>query len=412
MNRIILIGNGFDLAHGLKTSYIDFMDDYWSNVINKLKETGVYHVFENDEIMLKNPTKHYSEKTYNCLKQEIINTNNNANNDISILKFKNIFFSIINEKLNLENWVDIENEYYNELKKILNNNFKKYDTIQDLNLDFENIKILLEEYLDKLEKKDNENIRIKRKIYSKMNLKDFSILGINNLSEKIFEEFKLLKSGKDIKPQFFDNKDIYFRELFDKINNINDLKEFLKKDQYSYCFNAIPSNTLLLNFNYTTTHLHYDYQSSINSNDFKTKCTDIHIHGKLKDQNNQIIFGYGDELDEDYLKIEKLNQNEYLENIKSIKYSETDNYKRFLEFIESDTYQVCIMGHSCGTSDRTLLNTLFEHDNCVSIKPYFHAKKDGTDNYSKLIRNISRNFNDKRKMRERVVNRTYCEPLS
>lgn len=26
MNRIILIGNGFDLAHGLPTSYADFID--------------------------------------------------------------------------------------------------------------------------------------------------------------------------------------------------------------------------------------------------------------------------------------------------------------------------------------------------------------------------------------------------
>lgn len=29
MNRIILIGNGFDLAHGLRTSYADFINYYW-----------------------------------------------------------------------------------------------------------------------------------------------------------------------------------------------------------------------------------------------------------------------------------------------------------------------------------------------------------------------------------------------
>lgn len=29
MNRIVLIGNGFDLAHGMKTSYADFIDWYW-----------------------------------------------------------------------------------------------------------------------------------------------------------------------------------------------------------------------------------------------------------------------------------------------------------------------------------------------------------------------------------------------
>ena len=29
MNRLVLIGNGFDLAHDLKTSYADFIDWYW-----------------------------------------------------------------------------------------------------------------------------------------------------------------------------------------------------------------------------------------------------------------------------------------------------------------------------------------------------------------------------------------------
>ena len=27
MNRVVLIGNGFDMAHGLKTSYKDFIDE-------------------------------------------------------------------------------------------------------------------------------------------------------------------------------------------------------------------------------------------------------------------------------------------------------------------------------------------------------------------------------------------------
>ena len=69
------------------------------------------------------------------------------------------------------------------------------------------------------------------------------------------------------------------------------------------------------------------------------------------------------------------------------------------------------MGHSCGNSDRSLLNTIFEHDNCVSIKPYFYKGKDRTDNYLDIIQNISRNFTDMKKLRDRVVNKTYCEPL-
>ena len=69
------------------------------------------------------------------------------------------------------------------------------------------------------------------------------------------------------------------------------------------------------------------------------------------------------------------------------------------------------MGHSCGISDRTLLNTLFEHDNCLSIKVFYHKKKDGTDDYSNVFRNISRNFNNKAVMREKVVNKQYSQPL-
>ncbi len=74
------------------------------------------------------------------------------------------------------------------------------------------------------------------------------------------------------------------------------------------------------------------------------------------------------------------------------------------------------MGHSCGLSDRTLLSKLFEHENCVSIKPFYYEYKDKKgeikDDYSDKVRNISRNFKDKTIMREKVVNKTYCSPLS
>lgn len=137
----------------------------------------------------------------------------------------------------------------------------------------------------------------------------------------------------------------------------------------------------------------------------------INIHGELDNEDNPIIFGYGDELDEDYQKIEKTQDNDFLENIKSIKYHQTCNYRDLLKFIESGIYQVFVMGHSCGNSDRTLLNTLFEHNNCASIKVFYWQPEEGKDDYSNLIRNISRNFNDKPKMRDIVVNRKNCLPL-
>jgi purine-nucleoside phosphorylase len=64
-----------------------------------------------------------------------------------------------------------------------------------------------------------------------------------------------------------------------------------------------------------------------------------------------------------------------------MKYFETSNYKNMLNFIKnSKEYEIFIMGHSCGISDRTLLKMLFEHEKCSAIKVFYHKykKNDGT----------------------------------
>jgi hypothetical protein len=142
------------------------------------------------------------------------------------------------------------------------------------------------------------------------------------------------------------------------------------------------------------------------------KSETINIHGELNSIQNPVIFGFGDDVDKKYQEFEDLNDNKYLENFKSIAYLQTNSYKRLLEFINADEYQVLTFGHSCGISDRTMLNTIFEHENCKSIKPFYHKRKDGSDNYTDIVQNISRNFNDKKKFRDRVVNKTYCDALT
>lgn len=163
----------------------------------------------------------------------------------------------------------------------------------------------------------------------------------------------------------------------------------------------MPERILILNFNYTYVADNYVTKRVAEVN---------HIHGILSDPQN-MIFGYGDELDDDYKDLLKQVDNSYLKNIKSIKYLETNNYRNLLKFVESAPYQIFIMGHSCGNSDRTLLNTLFEHKNCVSIKPFYYRKEDGSDNYLEIVQNICRNFTDMKLMRDRVVNKTFCAPL-
>ena len=117
-----------------------------------------------------------------------------------------------------------------------------------------------------------------------------------------------------------------------------------------------------------------------------------------------------------YSDIEEKNENEYLRLMKSFAYTNTDNYRELFNFIEDKVFQVHIMGHSCGISDRTLLNAIFENKNCKSIKVFYHnyeTKKvnSQSDNYSEIVRNISRHFNQKTLMRNKIVNKSLSKEL-
>ncbi|MBF4485600.1 AbiH family protein [Flavobacterium sp. CSZ] len=421
MNRIILIGNGFDLAHGMKTSYNNFINDYWNNTILDIQKAGGKS-FENPEIEIYRIPKYWlPENNYQTLTEALERIK-------CEIVFKNKFLEIITKKHQIQNWVDIENEYYGLLKDSFKNENCEYN-IADLNRDFNEIQNLLETYLRNVEDnfkqtfgKDNTDKNLKNsiayKIYSDFKLKDFTEASINKKAEveyqKIKDDLKAVNTGNIDLNEISEEKRALISTI-GKSDPIVTIRRRLLSDSGSNYFNLQPTEILFLNFNYTFTERiyydmnWYDLPRSVNENLEKNI---IHIHGTTNTRdNNNVIFGFGDEIDEDYKSIENLNDNTYLENIKSIKYLETDNYKKLLEFLNSDDYQIFIFGHSCGNSDRTLLSTLFEHKNCVSIKPFYH-KRENDDNYSEIARNITRNFSNKAVLRDKVVNKDYCEPLT
>jgi hypothetical protein len=57
------------------------------------------------------------------------------------------------------------------------------------------------------------------------------------------------------------------------------------------------------------------------------------------------------------------------------------------------------------------LNTIFEHDNCEAIKIHYYAKSNSENDFTFKTQEISRHFNDKAKMRKRIVNFHDCQPL-
>lgn len=321
------------------------------------------------------------------------------------LVFKNEFFGHISRYCSLTNWVDIENEYYGKLKKLLDedNVDVRNKKVQTLNKEFNAIKEQLGKYLAQVEAQ--AELRpidsIRESFEYLIDLYDLAYCKL----DLVLRSIQSMKDKDAIMMQSDIEKATICRWIPARAGRggyylIGRSQEDSFRKEY-----LAPGKTLFLNFNYTSTAKRLYVPVVASDKEV------IDIHGQLGDDSNPVIFGYGDELDEDYKRIEKLQNNDFLENIKSICYHKTDNYRNLLGFIESEPYQVFIMGHSCGNSDRTLLNTLFEHRNCISIKVYYHQFEDGRDDYDQLICNLSRNFNDRAAMRDKIVNKTRCLPL-
>lgn len=369
MNRLVLIGNGFDLAHRLKTNYKDFilwyLNQWGSRLLHGLgkeESDGLLSFKIKDGISIPNWASVFQGWYYRRENPFVPWSESDAffaalnDRELCDMSFTSSLLIKIWKKLSLE-WVDIENEYFSLLteekmsldKGIVTPNYKELNNHLDI------LRNKLIEYLIIEQEQEIDKYReVESKIYRPIMKREIAVA--NNI---------------------FSN------------NRLNDEIQ--------------PSKILLLNFNYTSTpEMYLQGHNNIEIN---------YIHGQLTNPDG-VIFGYGDELDDRYNRLKNRNDNECLRHIKSIRYLESDNYRKMLEFIESAPFQMCIMGHSCGNSDRTLLNTLFEHHNCVSIKPYYYINDKGKDNYIDIVQNISRNFTDMKLMRDRVVNKEYCEPLT
>ena len=379
MNRLVIIGNEFDMAHGLKTSYMDFINWYWDCHVNsfvgdttKISEDCLCRLKIKDNTDISCWNVFAFDNSY-FLKSLFPKRKYTGSEVIQYIKDNPDIFSIeccpffetILHSIESRGWVDIENDYYQLLKACINNPNCKY-TVGELNNQLAYLQLLLVKYLGTIK---NDNFR-------------------NDLKGEMVDYFDTADFSTEGKIKALDNMGLDYEQP----HNSQYYHENRNKLQ--------PERIMLLSFNYTETAKMYD-GDNIELN---------FIHGDLEHPKN-IIFGYGDELDKSYQDILDKNDNELLRNVKSVKYLETRHYHELLGFLMAAPFQVLIMGHSCGNSDRTLLNTVFEHENCVSIKPYYHKRENGSDNYLELVQNISRNFTNMKLFRDRVVNKEQCKTM-
>ncbi len=407
MNRLILVGNGFDLAHGLKTSYKDFIFWYLDSCFDN---AGIYKnsqphedemlhvsVCDHNNLMILSQMSEKKGLSRYLYEKDYLNIylNRSTYNEVEItnikkqyhdfsriishqIKFKSPFFKRLIDSCLECGWVDIEQEYFDALKKYNDSdNSHDLDYIRTINKNLEFLKCKLEEYLLSQEK---ANVEI------------------------IPELLNIMKSNF----------------------NISDFDTALNQDEVRKAKNNVHENgsisqykLYLLNFNYTNTLRKYyekiskskkdNYEVSVESLDeFNTnKFTSYsinHIHGELKNLNNPIIFGFGDEHDKDYLQFEEQKNNSLFDHVKSYHYLKTSNYRNLVRFLNSDHYQVFVIGHSCGLSDRTMFKEIFDHNNCISVRIFHYTnEKTGENDFFDKSIDLSRHFSDKGRMRKLVV---------
>lgn len=333
--NLIIIGNGFDIAHGLKTKYSDFILWYFNNKVIPFMRANSSFDSSFALLNINNFDPHSTLFKFKDLEQikQFFSVQSDAR-----IKMINPFIETVFRKFLDLKWVDVETIYFNLLKS---------------NSTLENG---LAPYINK---------------------------GLNTFKDEFIEYLKEFV----VKQKFEAKEDI-----------IEHLKEI---DKYG-------DKTLVLNFNYTPTFESYlPY--------FKNKVEVINIHGEINNETaNPIIFGYGDEMDDSLKSLEDLNDNEYLINLKSMKYHLTRNYQVLKGLLNSYGHiNVYIMGHSCGISDRLLLNTIFEHDHCKSIGIFYHElSKTENDFFIKCVQ-LYRHFTKggKDKAREIIKPFTLSKPL-
>ena len=322
MNRIVLIGNGFDLAHGLKTKYEHFIKWYWDqrlhnivlehNVVSAdvlcslkiLPQSGCenWYLLSYNNSFFKDPFKN----EWKLSGQEFIKELENRPDSFEITYspfLKNICKSIETKK-----WVDIENEYYRLLTKYALED-KSENDVYALNNQLAEMRGLLIDYLNTINVQEiKANSQIRSKLYSPIKEDDIAIG-----SKRLFDDYIdwCMKQEQD----YWKSKMIKYGDQFSYID-VENYKENLEKgyaEKYPRPF-MMPDNIMLLSFNYTKTASLYE------TDNFKTN----YIHGRLE-HFESVIFGYGDELDEKYKELQNSGNNDCLYNIKSIKYLESDN---------------------------------------------------------------------------------------
>lgn len=368
--KILLIGNGFDLAHGLPTSYSYFPDfcDKVEKIFtfqHRLTEMVYKRKFLDDwniDKSIKNKLLEWYKKSPTNHDELLIELNDNIRDNIWINYF------LEKRKQLGQNWIDFESEIstviqvfecvreHVERRKLMVNTGIEYKTAE-----------LARDFVDFAIKSDKENLQSMYSILTEGLIDSNFITYLDAFIEKMNINLDKLIRALEIYISEFINK----IEVSQKNDDIKDINP-----------------DCVLSFNYSNTYERIYGQSNKIEYDY--------IHGKADITNNvntcNLVLGideYLEECDRDN-KLEFLPFKKFYQRI----FKSTDSsYMEWVDEIRQNSeypYELYIFGHSLDKTDKDVLELLICNDN-VQTKIYYHRKSnDDKKELGKLIRNLVR----------------------
>ena len=352
--NILIIGNGFDLAHDFPTRYKDFLK--FINEVKEYCEKFIGKCVSDDD----KKGKDYFDFLIDLDEKDDFEYINNvfelSNNNLWVKYFNTVFKD--NSYLG-DTWIDFENEIAKAINYISSNNINKKNP-SSKNIPFE------------------------------VDLNLFYFINAIN-KNSIFTE-----STKAIEGKIYLTQNIYFNNYTDlKKELLSDLKDFIRCLEIYICIHInkinpnkritelddIDSIDAVLSFNYSNT---YERLYGNDNADIKYH----YIHGKANIDNTvsscQLVLGINeysdtsDDKDTEFIQYEKFFQRIYKRN--------GCEYTKWIEN-KSGEYNIYIYGHSLDSTDADVLNEFIELENCQITIFYYNdeALESQITNLTKII---------------------------
>lgn len=364
--NMLIIGNGFDLAHGLPTSYKDFLK--FVNLANAILEDDLATITKIETSDGNDDKEIIKTKNF---KDFIISLKNKSDfkyiEEIHILSYDNLWFNYFNDFKSKHNtWIDFESEI-SKVVQILetvkinkdtaiiykNDTFEVHFGIKEIIKPFKYKKIIVKKYKDENDK--NAYIADTEPYLS--------------FIDKLLEDLNRLIRCLEI----------YLSSYINSLDIKTTIPEICELYNIDY----------VLSFNYTDTFEKlYGKAKNISYN---------YIHGKANLKNNvencQLILGIDDYLDDersskytDFIQYKKYFQRVYKET--GCEYS--DWLKKINKDISDEKeLNVYIFGHSLDATDKDIFKEILTNK-FVKVHIYYHNKSSLGEKIANLVKIISK----------------------